>query len=69
MPLLRPPTCKRFLLAATILASPLILAVAVTPLIVGAPTSAAAQAALVISVQVAPPVLPVYSQPALPGHG
>lgn len=60
MPLPHPPALKGLLLAATILASPLILAT---------PTPAAAQVAVLISVQVAPPALPEYSQPALPAYG
>ncbi len=51
---------KSLLLAATILACPLIAA---------APTPAAAQMGVVISVQIAPPILPVYSQPPLPAYG
>ena len=45
------PTLENLLLAATVLACPLILA---------APTPAAAQVGIVISVQAAPPILPVY---------
>jgi WXXGXW repeat (2 copies) len=51
---------KGLLLAATILPGPLILAT---------PFPAAAQTGVVISVQVAPPILPVYAQPALPETG
>jgi hypothetical protein len=54
------PTLKSLLLAASILACPVILA---------APTPAAAQVGIVISVQIAPPILPVYSQPPLPAYG
>ncbi len=54
------PTLKSLLLAATFLG---------VPLIVAAPNPAAAQMAVEISVQVAPPILPVYSQPALPAYG
>jgi hypothetical protein len=54
------PTLKSLLLAATILACPLTLATA---------TPAAAQVGIVISVQIAPPILPVYSQPPLPAYG
>ena len=49
------PTLKSLLLAATFLG---------VPLIVAAPNPAAAQMAVAISVQVAPPVLPVYSAAA-----
>jgi hypothetical protein len=45
------------LLVATVLAS---------PLVVVTPTSAAAQVTIGISVQVAPPVLPVYESPRCP---
>jgi hypothetical protein len=54
------PTLKSLLLAATILAC---------PLIVAAPAPAAAQTACPTSVQLAPPVLPDYSQPPLPAYG
>ena len=54
------PTLKSLLFAATILACPLILAAA---------PPAAAQVGIVISVQIAPPMLPVYSQPPLPAYG
>ena len=54
------PALKSLLLAATILACPLILA---------APPPAVAQVGVVISVQIAPPILPVYSQPPLPAYG
>jgi hypothetical protein len=53
-------TFKAVLLAATILASPLILA---------APNPAAAQAEIALSVQVAPPMLPIYAQPPIPEAG
>ena len=53
-------TLRSALLAATILASPLILA---------APTPASAQVAIGISVQIAPPLLPVYVQPPMPDVG
>lgn len=54
------PDLRNVLLAATMLASPLI-----APLLVGTPTPAAAQVSVgialpSISVQIAPPVLPVY---------
>jgi hypothetical protein len=51
---------KGLLLAATILPGPLIL---VTPI------AATAQVGVVISVQVAPPMLPVYAQPPMPEEG
>ncbi|HXQ52180.1 MAG TPA: YXWGXW repeat-containing protein [Stellaceae bacterium] len=51
---------KGMLLAATILASPLIAA---------APIPAVAQIAITLSVQTAPPMLPVYAQPPMPGAG
>ena len=54
------PTFKSLALAATILACPLILV---------APTQVAAQVGIVISVQIAPPILPDYSQPPLPAYG
>jgi hypothetical protein len=53
-------TFKNLLLVTTLLAS---------PLAVMAPTPAAAQAEIGISVQVAPPALPIYSQPPLPSLG
>lgn len=53
-------TFKGVLLAATVVASPLIVAAA---------NPAAAQVAVVISVQIAPPILPVYTQPPLPAYG
>src|SRR5580658_2697686 len=53
-------TLKSALLAATILASPLILA---------APTPASAQVVLGVSIQIAPPLLPVYVQPPMPEVG
>jgi WXXGXW repeat (2 copies) len=53
-------TLKSFLLASTMLASPMI-AAALTP--------AAAQVAIGISVQIAPPILPVYEQPPMPEAG
>ena len=53
-------TFRRLLLAATIMASPLALM---------APTPARAQIAIGISVQVAPPLLPVYVQPPMPEVG
>jgi hypothetical protein len=53
-------TFRGFLLAATVLAS---------PLIVGAATPASAQVAVGISVQIAPPLLPVYVQPPMPDVG
>jgi len=52
------PTLKSLLLAATMLASPVMLTV---------PQPAAAQ--LAISVQIEPPVLPVYEQPPIPEPG
>jgi hypothetical protein len=63
------PDLRNFLLAATMLASPLI-----APLIAMAPTPAAAQVSVgialpSISVQIAPPVLPVYVQPPMPAVG
>jgi hypothetical protein len=48
------------LLGATILAS---------PLLVGVPVPAAAQLTIGISVQIAPPILPVYVQPPMPDLG
>jgi WXXGXW repeat (2 copies) len=54
------PTFKTVLLAAAIVASPLIAA---------APTPATAQTAIELSVQVAPPILPTYAQPPLPEPG
>jgi hypothetical protein len=51
---------KGLLLAATILPGPVILAV---------PSSAVAQIGVVVSVQIAPPILPVYVQPPLPAVG
>jgi hypothetical protein len=56
----RQKTFKSILLAATILASPMIAAL---------PTSASAEVALGISVQIAPPELPVYDQPPMPEVG
>jgi hypothetical protein len=53
-------TFRSLLLTATILAC---------PLIAGAPTPAAAQIAVGLSVQIAPPLLPVYVQPAMPEVG
>jgi hypothetical protein len=53
-------TFKRLLLAATILASPLIIA---------RPFPAFAQFSIGISVQIEPPVLPVYDQPPIPDVG
>jgi hypothetical protein len=53
-------TLKNLLLAATILAAPLIAV---------APTPARAQVALGVSIQIAPPLLPVYVQPAMPEVG
>lgn len=53
-------TSKSLLVAATILASPL-LAAGLTP--------AAAQMAVGISVAIAPPMLPVYVQPPMPADG
>jgi len=60
MTISKPVTVKSLLLAATILASPLMLAV---------PTPANAQMAIGVSVQVAPPLLPVYAQPPMPEVG
>jgi len=51
---------KSLLLAATILA---------VPLIAAAPTPAHAQVALGVSIQIAPPLLPVYVQPPIPEVG
>jgi hypothetical protein len=51
---------RHFLLAATILCS---------PLIITAPRPAAAQVSVTISVPTAPPVLPVYDQPPIPDVG
>ncbi len=51
---------RSLLLAATILASPL---AAVTSV------PAAAQPAIIVSVQIAPPLLPVYAQPPIPEVG
>lgn len=53
-------TFRNMLLAASILAGPL---AAMTP------TAAMAQVTVGISVQIAPPVLPVYAQPPLPEEG
>ena len=53
-------TLRRLLLAATIMASPLALM---------APAPARAQIAIGISVQIAPPLLPVYVQPPMPELG
>jgi hypothetical protein len=53
-------TLRSALLAATIFASPLILAV---------PTPASAQVALGVSIQIAPPLLPIYVQPPMPQVG
>ena len=53
-------TFRHLLLAATIVASPLMLT---------APNPACAQAVIGISVQVAPPLLPVYVQPPMPELG
>ncbi len=53
-------TLRRLLFAATVLA---------TPLIAVAPGPAAAQAVIGVSVQIAPPFLPVYVQPAMPDAG
>jgi hypothetical protein len=60
MTISKPVTLKRFSLAATILAAPLIAA---------APTKVSAQVVLGVSIQIAPPVLPVYVQPAMPEAG
>jgi len=54
-------TLKRVLLAATMLASPLL---ALTPM-----NAAAQQMEDGLSVQVAPPILPIYAQPPLPTDG
>jgi hypothetical protein len=56
----RYPTLRSILLAATILSS---------PLIAFAPTSAMAEVSLGISVQLAPPMLPIYDQPPMPDVG
>ena len=53
-------TFKIALLAATLLASPLIAV---------APFPAAAQVGIELSVQLAPPMLPIYAQPPLPAPG
>jgi hypothetical protein len=53
-------TFKSVLLAATILAC---------PLVATAPNPAAAQAGIELSVQTAPPVLPLYAQPPMPNEG
>jgi hypothetical protein len=53
-------TFRGFLLGATILAS---------PLIVGAPTPASAQVVIGVSIQIAPPLLPIYVQPPMPDVG
>src|SRR5271156_3581473 len=53
-------TFKSVLLAATMIASPLVML---------APLPAAAQLAIGISVQLAPPALPIYAQPPLPEVG
>jgi WXXGXW repeat (2 copies) len=53
-------TFKSVLLAATILA---------TPLIAMAPLPAAAQTSVGLSVQIAPPMLPIYAQPPMPQSG
>ena len=60
MTISKPVTFKGLLLAATVLASPLILTM---------PTPARAQAAIGISIQIAPPALPVYVQPPMPEVG
>lgn len=53
-------TFRRLLLAATVLAA---------PLMVAAPSPARAQAVLGVSIQIAPPLLPVYVQPPMPDIG
>jgi hypothetical protein len=53
-------TFKTLLLAATILASPLLLAT---------PNPAVAQSEIALTVQSAPPMLPVYAQPPMPEEG
>ena len=53
-------TFRRLLLAANIVTSPLALMV---------PTAASAQVAVGISIQTAPPLLPIYVQPAMPEVG
>ena len=53
-------TFRNVLLAATILASPIIAA---------APIPAAAQVAIELSVQLAPPLLPIYDQRPIPADG
>jgi hypothetical protein len=60
MSIYKQATFRHLLLTATLLASPLIAA---------APTRALAQVAIGISVQIAPPLLPVYAQPAMPEVG
>ncbi len=60
MAIFNPMRLRGLLLGATILAS---------PLIVAAPVPAAAQLAIGISVQIAPPMLPVYVQPPMPDLG
>ena len=53
-------TLRRLLLAATIIASPIMLMT---------PAPASAQLGIVISVPIAPPLLPIYVQPPMPGDG
>jgi hypothetical protein len=56
----QPLSLKRLLFAATILSG---------PLIAMAPTAAAAQIGIEISVPLSPPMLPVYEQPSMPDLG
>jgi hypothetical protein len=60
MAISRRPTLKSVLLAATILAG---------PWLAWAPNPAQAEVAIGVSVQIAPPILPVYEQPPIPGVG
>src|ERR1700728_1756644 len=54
------PSLRTLLLAATMLASPLVAV---------APRPAAAQSSVGISVHITPPALPVYVQPPIPAAG
>lgn len=56
----RRPTFKAILLAATVVAAPLI---ALPPM------PATAQAVVSVGIQIAPPLLPVYAQPPIPAPG
>jgi hypothetical protein len=57
---------KGLFLAAVVLPGPMILA---APMILATPTPAMAQVSIGISVQFAPPPLPVYAQPPMPEEG